>query len=596
MKLLFSIITFACVANIFVKCELFTSIAHLQSALWAEYEIAEEIRSYVAAEEKRLEKLKSLADDFEKHSQEASSDPAVHIGNPVNAYLFMKRFTLDWDRYTADLLTESTSDNGVTFKEKINALKEELPTYEDLNGAVAALLRLQDTYKLDTDKLAHGDIRGIQSSELSAQDCFEVGRIAYNRNDYYHTTLWMEQTMGRLEEEKNKTVAKKDILDYLSFSHYKVAEDCFYIGRYAYLNNDFYHSILWLQTCAGRQKEQNKTSSTDRATVLDYLAYSMLMQGNVRHALSLTDELLTLVPNHERAKSNKGYYEKMIEEEEQKAKKRGDDGMEPEKKDKTIINNPKQDDYHQTEEFLTYEKLCRGENTRNHTKQYRLKCRYLRNHPILYLHPAKEETVHHNPDIFLYHDVVSDKEMEMIKSLATPKLDRATVHNPRTGKLENANYRISKSAWLKNSDDEVIQTINKKIGAITGLNMDTAEDLQIANYGIGGHYEPHFDFARKEEPDAFKSLGSGNRIATWLTYMTDVPAGGATVFTNIGVKLWPQKGTAAFWYNLYKNGDGIYDTRHAACPVLVGEKWVTNKWIHERGQEFKRPCSLKESE
>jgi hypothetical protein len=31
---------------------------------------------------------------------------------------------------------------------------------------------------------------------------------------------------------------------------------------------------------------------------------------------------------------------------------------------------------------------------------------------------------------------------------------------------------------------------------MTGLTMSTAEELQVVNYGIGGHYEPHFDFAR----------------------------------------------------------------------------------------------------
>lgn len=87
-------------------------------------------------------------------------------------------------------------------------------------------------------------------------------------------------------------------------------------------------------------------------------------------------------------------------------------------------------------------------------------------------------------------------------------------------------------------------------------------------------------------------LGTGNRIATWLNYMSDVEAGGATVFTQLGVTVWPKKNSAAFWYNLHKSGDGDLLTRHAACPVLLGSKWVSNKWIHERGQEFRKKCGV----
>lgn len=31
--------------------------------------------------------------------------------------------------------------------------------------------------------------------------------------------------------------------------------------------------------------------------------------------------------------------------------------------------------------------------------------------------------------------------------------------------------------------------------------------------------------------------------------------------------------TAAFWYNLKRNGEGDDRTRHAGCPILKGNKW-----------------------
>lgn len=41
-----------------------------------------------------------------------------------------------------------------------------------------------------------------------------------------------------------------------------------------------------------------------------------------------------------------------------------------------------------------------------------------------------------------------------------------------------------------------ISQVTRRVGDVTGLDMATAEDLQVVNYGIGGHYEPHFDYAR----------------------------------------------------------------------------------------------------
>lgn len=70
------------------------------------------------------------------------------------------------------------------------------------------------------------------------------------------------------------------------------------------------------------------------------------------------------------------------------------------------------------------------------------------------------------------------------------------MQNTDTGELEIAQYRISKSAWLKEEEHKHIADVSQRVSDITGLTMATAEELQVVNYGIGGHYEPHFDFAR----------------------------------------------------------------------------------------------------
>lgn len=57
------------------------------------------------------------------------------------------------------------------------------------------------------------------------------------------------------------------------------------------------------------------------------------------------------------------------------------------------------------------------------------------------------------------------------------------------------------SAWLKDTADPVVRALEQRIGAVTGLDLRPpyAEYLQVVNYGLGGHYEPHFDHATVRE-------------------------------------------------------------------------------------------------
>uniref|UniRef100_UPI00398F885D prolyl 4-hydroxylase subunit alpha-3 isoform X2 n=1 Tax=Pristiophorus japonicus TaxID=55135 RepID=UPI00398F885D len=514
--------------------DLYTSVVNIQGEIAVEKALLQNLQTYIENEIYRMDDLKRFYEKIKALHNNVYQEPVTAISNPLFAYTLIKRLQIDWQNI---VYSNEAIENIQALKDDYEKIEAKLPKAEDLEGAAKGLMRLQDVYALSTKGLVKGEFlqvagegvsnvyRPSLSSTLSADDCFQIGKVAYDIGDYYHSIIWLEEAVTLFRQS---------------------------IG-------------IWNTEDQGSLEE-----------ALDHLAFSHYMSGNVGYAMILSKELLQLDSNNRRIAKNILKYEKILG---------ASLGTEPKE---IVLQRPN------VTHLLTrdiYESLCqtRGSQPKHYQDSERY-CSYETNlSPHLILQPVKREIISQKPYVVLYHNFISDSEAKRIKEIAAPWLQRSVVASGE--KQAAVEYRISQSAWLKDTVDPVISKLDLRIAHLTGLNVQQpyAEYLQVVNYGIGGHYEPHFDHATSPNSPLYK-LKSGNRVATFMIYLSAVEAGGTTAFIYANFSVPVVKNAALFWWNLHKNGQGNADTLHAGCPVLVGDKWVANKWIREHGQEFQRKC------
>ncbi|KAM3718366.1 Prolyl 4-hydroxylase subunit [Dirofilaria immitis] len=393
-----------------VSAEIYSSIASLKTLIEIERDISIMINSYMEKELERLDYLKKFAQEIQERNDKAIKDGEEAIRHPINAFLLIKGMTADWKKVVKIMQSNSANDiiHNMTRQRSINRIN--YPTEEDLSGAVIGLLRLQDTYQMNTKDIAEGKILNsqIRTVALTAGDCFEIGLVAYKADDYYHTIMWMQEARERVEKEIIPTANLEDILEYLAFSLYK--------------------------------------------------------QGNLKRALLLTDELYRINPDHPRAKGNIRWYEDLLK----------DDGVQhiDMRRDIPPISNMRRENDMQH----TYEELCLQKVPVKTKVQSRFYCYYKMDRPYLRLAPFKVEIIRQNPLVVLFHDIISNEESRIIEMLAIPKASR----NPATGKFEVMSGRTSKSARLSPTEHEIVKRIDRRLELATNLEIETAEDLQIS--------------------------------------------------------------------------------------------------------------------
>ena len=166
-------------------------------------------------------------------------------------------------------------------------------------------------------------------------------------------------------------------------------------------------------------------------------------------------------------------------------------------------------------------------------------------------------------------NMLSEDECDHIKKIASKKLHTSTVSENRD---IDESIRKSETAWLKASEDPVVDKLIHKCVSMTDRPLRNCEDLQVLKYEPGGFYKPHQDTF----PD-----GKNKRMYTFIVALNDEYEGGETVFPNINKSYRLEKGDALF-FNTLNNYECITKKAlHGGAPVNSGEKWICNLWIRK---------------
>lgn len=345
------------------------------------------------------------------------------------------------------------------------------------------------------------------------------------------------------------------------------AEDCYTIAKQCYVNENYVHASEWLAETLLQLSNKYYSLCVDKVEVLEQLILALCLSGDTEKAAYYFQAM----PKHtENSKIWHHLFRKLLTNVCSAYK----------------VNNSVSEEHMNRYQHIA-SSLCQKEFKYSSFMNKRLKCYYKNSYIAANIIKFKVEEAFLDPPVLIFHSAITTSETEYLKHYGKLYMKPARVYN-MDGMRQVKLYRTSSNAWIT-SINPVSKRLEQRISAMTGLSMVTAESLQISNYGVGGEYQLHYDtlgdkVKYTEHPEF------GDRIATFMFYLSDVKSGGSTVFPFLGLSVKPQKGSAVFWYNLMPSGTRDARTMHASCPVLYGNKWVVNKWIHEAGQEFIRPC------
>ena len=145
----------------------------------------------------------------------------------------------------------------------------------------------------------------------------------------------------------------------------------------------------------------------------------------------------------------------------------------------------------------------------------------------------------------------------------------------------DAYFRTSETCDLA-ADLPAVQRFEAMLTALCGLDPVFGEPLQGQRYAEGQEFKPHTDYFTPGGRD-YQTFcaASGNRTWTFMIYLNDVAAGGATRFKMLDKTFHPEVGKLLCWNNRLPDGGVNPATLHHGMKVRKGVKYVITKWYRE---------------
>lgn len=146
----------------------------------------------------------------------------------------------------------------------------------------------------------------------------------------------------------------------------------------------------------------------------------------------------------------------------------------------------------------------------------------------------------------------------------------------------DAYFRTSETCDLA-SEEPAVKQLEAILETLNGIDPAHGEPLQGQRYATGQEFKAHTDYFTPGGADFEKFCAvAGNRTWTFMIYLNDVEAGGATRFKVLGKTIQAEPGKLLCWNNKRRDGSVNPNTLHHGMKVRRGVKYVLTKWYREQ--------------